>query len=219
MTHDTSLADTIKWAAHHQSDRLRRRYFDTKLNATMVLVTQGDYYVSSDPGEILTTILGSCIAVCARDPELGFGGMNHFVLPDVTAASECGPSLELRYGSYSIERLVNAIINRGGQRKRLEIKVFGGANVTGASNIGHHNSDFVEEYMRREQLPIAAKMLRCRAPCKVRYFPATGKVQLREMQSLTTAAKFDVAARLKSRQQLDENTGRVVLFDNTRKPA
>ena len=35
----------------------------------------------NDPNAVLTTILGSCVAACLRDPVAGIGGMNHFLLP------------------------------------------------------------------------------------------------------------------------------------------
>ena len=39
-------------------------------------VTQGTHKVTNDPDEILASVLGSCIAVCAVDPVLKIGGMN-----------------------------------------------------------------------------------------------------------------------------------------------
>ena len=39
-----------------------------------VHVVQGEHHVSSDPDVMLTTILGSCVAVCLRDTADGFGG-------------------------------------------------------------------------------------------------------------------------------------------------
>ena len=47
-----------------------------------VHVGQGEHYVTSDPAIMLTTILGSCVAMCLRDPLAGVGGMNHFLLPE-----------------------------------------------------------------------------------------------------------------------------------------
>ena len=40
----------------------------------------GDYYVTRDD-EVLDTVLGSCVSACIRNPRLGIGGMNHFMLP------------------------------------------------------------------------------------------------------------------------------------------
>ena len=47
--------------------------------AKRVHIIQGEYKVVSDPDVVLTTILGSCVAACLRDPVSGVGGMNHFM--------------------------------------------------------------------------------------------------------------------------------------------
>jgi len=46
-----------------------------------VHIIQGEFFVSDDPNIIATTILGSCVAACVRDPIAGVGGINHFLLP------------------------------------------------------------------------------------------------------------------------------------------
>ena len=44
-------------------------------------IVQGEYKVSDDPNAVVSTLLGSCVAACIRDPVAGVGGMNHFLLP------------------------------------------------------------------------------------------------------------------------------------------
>jgi chemotaxis protein CheD len=44
-------------------------------------VIQGEFRVTDDPNVVFTTILGSCVAACMRDPDAQVGGMNHFLLP------------------------------------------------------------------------------------------------------------------------------------------
>lgn len=188
----------------------QRRYFDRVAGVTMVRVFQGDYYATSNPNEALTTTLGSCIAVCMRDPIIRFGGMNHFVLPAPSMDREDAASLAMRYGSFAIEQLINVILGEGGQRERLEVKVFGGANIIkGMGTVGFHNADFVEEYMHRERMKVVAAHLRGAVPRKIRYWPATGLVQMRELQSKTDAEIFDQEARL---QADGIETGKVELF-------
>ena len=75
-----------------------------------VHVIQGQYHVSSEADLVLTTILGSCVAACVRDPVAGVGGMNHFLLP-----GEDGGEV-LRYGVQSMELLVNALLSSGARR-------------------------------------------------------------------------------------------------------
>ena len=186
----------------HISDR-RRYYFDARVNATMVSVFQGDFYTSANPNEIITTVLGSCIAVCVRDPDIRFGGMNHFLLPNAARDQHVLPSRELRYGSYSIERLINAIMAHGGRRDRLEIKIFGGANLrTGSPMVGSRNAEFVEHYLQKEGLAITASDLRGNLPRRLRYYPATGKVLVSTAFDTKTSRIFEQEASLLRTQQL-----------------
>lgn len=159
--------------------RGRRYYFDNRINSLVVFVSEGDFYVSTSPYEVLSTVLGSCIAVCIWDPIAGCGGMNHFLLPTQTSPSDGLPSSELRFGSYSIERLVNALIARGAVRERLEVKIFGGANIADTqSNYGHANADFVEQYLKRERLTVVASSLRGTNARRVRYHAASGRARV-----------------------------------------
>jgi len=100
------------------------RYFDSRFQVTAakLLPTQ---YLAVDDATALTTTLGSCVAACLRDPVLKIGGMNHFLLPE----GNVGDGAPARYGSYAMELLINDLLKRGAHRKRLEAKVFGGANV------------------------------------------------------------------------------------------
>lgn len=180
----------------------RRLQFDSELNALLVWVGQADYYVSSSPNEVIVTVLGSCIAVCMHDPVAGCGGMNHFLLPEDLGGHTGLPGLSMRYGSYSIERLVNTLISKGARRERLVAKVFGGANViTASSNVGHRNADFVEAYLQREQLKVTGRSLRGNQARKIRFFPTTGKIQM------TYLGKDVVQAVLHSEDQLRRTPG------------
>src|SRR5512147_767174 len=76
----------------------------------------------------ISTLLGSCVAVCLHDPKLRLGGMNHFLLPSSTNSSNADIDVILN-GDYSMEVLVNALLNRGAQKNRLIAKAFGGGTI------------------------------------------------------------------------------------------
>jgi chemotaxis protein CheD len=192
-----------------------RRFYDPKLQATIVQVFQGEYHVTGRPGEILSTILGSCIAACIRDPVLRVGGMNHFLLPARAGTlQDMDQSFALRYGSFAMEELINAILKRGGRKERLEVKVFGGANVlSGMTGIGHKNADFVEQFLGREGVPIAAHDLRGHKARRVQYNPYTGKVRLREVQDKQKTAVFALEERKSPIVSRPASGGDVELFD------
>jgi chemotaxis protein CheD len=194
-----------------------RRYRDPQFDAIAVKVFPGEHYVSDQPEEMLVTILGSCVAACIRDPHLGIGGMNHFMLPETNGSTSGSwgdaTSDSMRYGNVAMERLINDVLARGAIRSRLEIKVFGGGNVLNASaNIGHRNADFVEDYLTAERLPIAARHLRGHLPRRVHYFPATGRVMLAELPRTERQALVQNETSYKSKIQVEPIAGSVELF-------
>ena len=80
----------------------------------------GEIVASATP-MLLQTLLGSCVAVCLRDPVTCIGGMNHILLP-----GRCdGDDRPSRCGVHAMELLINAIMKEGGDRRRLVAKVFG----------------------------------------------------------------------------------------------
>ncbi len=154
-----------------------KRYFDTKYKHMVVKLLPGDHYVSGEPSEMLVTVLGSCVAACIRDPETGIGGMNHFMLPQGDASDWRATNAVMRYGNHAMEVLINDMMHFGCPRERMEIKVFGGANVIGTGgDIGHRNAKFVEEYLANEGFKITASDLRGSYGRRIHYFPASGKV-------------------------------------------
>jgi chemotaxis protein CheD len=188
------------------------RYRDPGFNAIAVKVFPGEHYVT-ETDEMLVTVLGSCVSACIRDPVACLGGMNHFMLPDSCGNGWDKISPSMRYGNVAMERLINDILAQGGMRQRLEVKVFGGGNVmTGTSDIGHRNAEFVETYLAAEGLAIAAAHLRGRLPRRIHYFPLTGKVMLRELRRSSDLAIVEVEARYQSKLRSDPVAGSAELF-------
>lgn len=163
------------------------RYWDVPNGRFTAKLAPGDYYVTSDD-EAISTVLGSCISACIRDPVAGVGGMNHFMLPDVAGAArgaDATVSLPNRYGSYAMEALVNALLRLGARRERLEIKLFGAGRMLAAgSDIGRRNIEFVHQYLRTEGLQAVAEDLGNNHPRRIAYFPANGTVRVRRLRPL-----------------------------------
>ena len=79
-------------------------------NADGSMSARGSTIVTPDPAVMLTTVLGSCVAMCLRDPVRGVGGMNHFLLPDgAGSGTDVG---RRRYGAYAMEVLINDVPQR-----------------------------------------------------------------------------------------------------------
>lgn len=162
-----------------------QRRFDARLNATVAVLHPGDYYVGAG-GELLGTVLGSCVSACIRDVRLRVGGMNHFMLP--TNQSEDGAAwtgsawVATRFGNVAMERLINELLKRGGRRPDLEVKLVGGGKVLDAlTDVGARNIRFAREYVRMEGFRLLGEDLGDVYPRKVLYDPASGAVRVKRL--------------------------------------
>ncbi|GAA4218916.1 chemotaxis protein CheD [Sagittula sp. NFXS13] len=140
----------------------------------LVNVIQGDYSISDDESEILTTVLGSCIAVCMFDPIRGIGGMNHFLLP----SREGAEGANVRYGAYAMELLINGMLKQGAERSRIQAKIFGGASMMGnLRDIGSSNAKFAKGFLADEEIPCIAESTGGTSARRIRFWPTTGRVR------------------------------------------
>lgn len=125
---------------------------------------------------VLTTLLGSCVAACIRDPVIGVGGMNHFLLPGTVDGQS--RSRTESYGLYLMELLINGLLKQGARRERLEAKLFGGARtVDGLSDIGAKNASFAKEFLRNEGIAYAGGDLGGQKGRRIEYWPHTGRAR------------------------------------------
>lgn len=139
-------------------------------------IAQGEHAIGSAPDQVISAILGSCVAVCLWDPETSVGGMNHILLPDIK--SESG-SID-RFGGAEMELLVNDLVKQGAARDRLRAKVFGGAAMISAkSDIGARNAAFAEAYLQAESIPCDAEDTGGNAARQVRFWPHSGLARMR----------------------------------------
>jgi chemotaxis protein CheD len=160
------------------SCRQAARTYDRRRGLYAVRVLPGDAYVTRRTDEMIVTVLGSCVAACIRDPASGFGGLNHFMLPESESGTWNGVSAAMRYGNHAMEVLINEVLKSGCRRQDLEIKLFGGADLTdGPSLIGSSNVAFVLDYLQAEGLAIASLDLGGGTGRRIHYHPSTGVVQ------------------------------------------
>ena len=157
-------------------------------------VIQGEFKVSDQADTVISTLLGSCVAACLFDPRVGVGGLNHFLLP-----GGGGNTFDsLKYGVHSMELLINSVMRMGARRNRLQAKLFGGARMSGNfSDIGAKNVAFAEQFLDTEDIPCVNKSVGGAYARKLRFYPATGRVQVKmvdrsmvvEQSTTTTAAR------------------------------
>ncbi len=167
-------------------------------------IVQGEYKVTNDPDVVVSTLLGSCVAACIRDPATGVGGMNHFLLPGEDGRAHDHEAE--RYGDYLMELLINGLMKRGAQRDRLEAKLFGGARMMrGLSDIGKKNAEFAERYLQHEGIAVIGKDLGGDRGRRLQYWPVSGRAR----QAYVAAGGIDEKP---IRPLLSRDVGDVELF-------
>ena len=104
----------------------------------------------------VTTILGSCIAVCLWDSVQCFGGINHFMLPLWNGQGLASP----KYGNIAIEKLLQKMIQLGSKKQHIKAKVFGGSQrletKVNSMEIGKRNILLAQQVLQDEKIPIVS---------------------------------------------------------------
>jgi chemotaxis protein CheD len=116
----------------------------------------GQLFAAAEPFAV-TTVLGSCVAVCVWDAVAGVGGANHYLLPDGLANGHAS----LRYGNVAVQRLLERLLSLGARHDRLQSKLFGGACVLDAfrraeTHLGARNVAAGLLAIRQSGIPVVA---------------------------------------------------------------
>jgi chemotaxis protein CheD len=108
-----------------------------------LIVGISDLKVSNNPGDILITYaLGSCIGITVFDPKARVGGLLHFMLPDSTLDSNKAKTTPAMFADTGITLLFKSCYAIGAEKKRMVVKVAGGASILDDTNyfrIGQKN--------------------------------------------------------------------------------
>jgi len=158
----------------------------------------GEHHVTREP-IIVSTLLGSCVAVCLYDPVARVMGMNHFLLPmrrpggrELSLAADAG-----RYGHCAMELLIRGLLGLGARREDLCAKAFGGGNVLNNHqnlqnlperyNIGSANVAFVQRFLEQSGIPLLAHDLGGDAGRHISFYGGDYSVYLRRIPSSAVA--------------------------------
>ncbi|MBF0459775.1 MAG: chemotaxis protein CheD [Magnetococcales bacterium] len=138
---------------------------------------------AKDGDYVITTVLGSCIAVCLWDPRLRKGGMNHYKLPLWNGDGLPSP----KFGNIAIVKLIEHMLEMGCSKRELKAKVFGGGAVlqssSGFLNVGQRNIEVAHEFLAQAQIPIIASDMGGEVSRKVIFNTQDGSILMKRSQS------------------------------------
>lgn len=136
----------------------------------------------------ISTVLGSCVAVCLWDSVARMGGINHYMLPLWNGEGLATP----KYGNIAIKKLLARVLAMGCRQENLVAKVFGGANVMGTGNevfmIGDRNVILAYQMLEEYGIPVAASDVGGRVGRKIVMHTATGIVLVGKGRRLAAGA-------------------------------
>lgn len=148
-----------------------------------ITVNISDAKVSTNPGDtIVTYSLGSCIGVALYDPLLPIAGLLHFQLPTSTMDTERAKRQPLMFADTGLETLINDMVARGANKRRLKVKIAGGAKMfedNSTFDIGKRNHTAIRKALWQHGLFVDGEEVGGSTPRTVYLNVADGKVLLK----------------------------------------
>ncbi|MEG3639060.1 chemotaxis protein CheD [Magnetococcus sp. PR-3] len=131
----------------------------------------------------ITTVLGSCVAICLWDKVRCEGGMNHYKLPLWNGDGLPSP----KFGNIATEKLLENLLIMGSEKRNLQAKVFGGAavlnNQSGLLNVGERNIQVAMDMLRQFKIPVLAQDLGGEMSRKIVMDTATGSILMKRAKN------------------------------------
>ncbi len=123
-------------------------------------VHPGQLFVSAEATTV-TTVLGSCVAVCLWDGVRRIGGLNHYMLPEGEGLGNRG----LRYGTIAIPTLIDRMKAMGSRLENVQAQLFGGGDVLdafrkGEDSLGAKNVAVGRTLLRKYGIHLASEDVR-----------------------------------------------------------
>jgi len=144
-----------------------------------LIVGISDIKISNNPNDtIVTYALGSCIGIVVYDPIARVGGMLHYMLPDSTLDEKKAKENPAMFADTGIPSLFKACYGLGAEKKRMIVKVAGGASILDDTNffrIGQKNIMAMRKIFWKNNVLITTEDTGANHNRTVRLEMATGK--------------------------------------------
>jgi len=104
---------------------------------------------------LISTVVGSCVAVSLWDCRKEYGAMAHYLYPVTEDRSQASA----QYGNVAILYLIKLFLAEGSKIKNLKAQVFGGAinPAGGCERIGSENVRIAEKLLARKRIPVVSE--------------------------------------------------------------
>jgi chemotaxis protein CheD len=148
-----------------------------------IVVGIADLKVSNNPTDVLVTYaLGSCIGVAIYDPIVKVGGLLHYMLPDSNLDSTKARDNPAMFADTGIPLLFKTCYQMGAEKKRIVVKIAGGASILDNSNyfrIGEKNIMALRKMFWKNNVLVASEDTGKNYNRTVRFELANGVVRVK----------------------------------------
>lgn len=148
-----------------------------------LIVGISDFKISNNPGDVVITYaLGSCIGISVYDPVARVGGLLHYMLPDSALDERKAKDNPAMFADTGIPTLFKSCYQLGAEKKRMIVKVAGGASILDDNNffrIGQKNIMAMRKIFWKNNVMIAAENTGENYNRTVRLEMATGKTYVK----------------------------------------
>ncbi len=120
-------------------------------------VYSGEVVIGKNNMVLISSPLGSCVAVLAYDNKTKIGGMAHVMLPEKSPYNK-SQTLQTRYAIDAIDFLIKELTESGAIYNNINICLVGGANVLKKKNdsIANDIINSIVNIIKRKKLPVKA---------------------------------------------------------------
>jgi chemotaxis protein CheD len=161
-----------------------------------IFLQTGDCFIGVQP-TLVTTILGSCLAVTIHAPTMRIGTICHAFLPDSSASRHQSPEPQIcRFVDTALQNMLETMDKIGVPRRELCIKMFGGGQgvavnkvePSGSYNIGRRNIEMAKKLLKFARLDIQAQDVGGSQGRKLMFNTSTGDVWVKKLNKSQLAA-------------------------------
>jgi len=148
-----------------------------------LIVGISDIKISKSTNDVIITYaLGSCIGIAVYDPIAKVGGLLHYMLPDSSLDERKAKENPAMFADTGIPSLFKACYALGAEKKRMIVKVAGGASILDDTNffrIGQKNIMAMRKIFWKNNVMITTEDTGANHNRTVRLEIATGKIFVR----------------------------------------
>jgi chemotaxis protein CheD len=150
--------------------------------AQPVRVSVADWRVATSGEVLVTSGLGSCVAIAVYDEDQSLGGLLHAMLPEAPAEAD----KPAKYVDTGLEDLLAALEAEGANRGSLAAKLVGGSSMLDISvgdAVGERNVDAAIDALDDTAVPLAGAETGGDIGRSVSFSPTTGDLTIDKVDS------------------------------------